>query len=304
MQPLFQQGAAITLRVILFVALSLGIMTADQRYHHMDAFRSALGVVVYPLQYLVHLPARFATWLADTISTHNELVDEIRLLKQREFRLQARLQKLEVLETENERLRKLLRSSSKVDAKVLIAELLSVDLDPYRQQVLINKGERDGVFVGEPIIDAHGIIGQVVHSGPFSSTALLISDPNHALPVQINRNGLRTIAAGTGNPDQLELLYIPNNADIIVGDKVITSGLGGRFPPDYPVAVVTDVKRAPGQAFAEVFARPAGLLDRSREVLLVGPRPPAEPEQDRENEQVAPQQSATDEQQPPADPSE
>ena len=185
------------------------------------------------------------------------------------------MQKFDALEAENLRLRELLDSSFKVSDRVLIAELMAVEMDPYRHQVILNKGERDNAFVGQPLVDAYGIMGQILHTTPFTSTAMLITDPAHATPVQVNRNGLRSIAVGTGSLSELSLPHIPNSADIRVGDLLITSGLGGRFPPGYPVATVVAVTIDPGHPFAQVSARPLSHLDRSREVLLVW-KPPAD----------------------------
>jgi rod shape-determining protein MreC len=152
---------------------------------------------------------------------------------------------------------------------VLIAELVAVEQDPFRQQVLINKGETSGLFVGQPVVDANAVVGQVTHITPFSASVLLITDATHALPVQVHRNGLRTIALGTGLINRLELPHLPNNADIKVGDLLTTSGLGGSFPPGYPVAEVIEVRYEPGQPFASVYAQTTAHLDRIREVLLV-----------------------------------
>ena len=151
----------------------------------------------------------------------------------------------------------------------LIAEILAVDLAPYRQQVMVNKGTSSGVFVGQPVLDANAVMGQVIRTNPFSSVVLLITDADHALPVEVNRNGLRTIAAGTGLSQELELLYIPKNADIRVGDLLVTSGMDERFPPGYPVARVKTVRQDPDNPFTTVIAEPTARLDRSREVLLV-----------------------------------
>jgi len=281
MQPLFQQSTGITLRLILLGALSVSIMTLDHRFDHLRLVREQLAALLYPLQILVDFPARLGTWGAATLSTHHRLLEDNTRLRSERTLMQAQLQKLVALETENSRLRDLLGSSSKVSTPVLVAELLAVDLDPYRQQVLINKGAGDNVYPGQPIIDASGVMGQIIHAGRFTSTALLISDPSHALPVQVNRTGLRTIATGTGSPDRLALRFIPTTADIRVGDAIFTSGLGGRFPPDYPVGTVSSVERPAGEAFARVFATPTARIDRSREVLLVWHRtepPPASDE--------------------------
>lgn len=271
MQPLFQQGTGPLLRTLFFVILSASLMVVDQRFNHLEQVRSFLSGAIAPLRYAVDMPARFLGWSSDQVQSRQDLIDRVNALEQENLRLRARQLKFETIRSENERLRALLDSSAQRDDRVLVAELLSVDLDPYRQQVVVNQGERDGVYAGQPLIDAYGVMGQIIRVDPFTATALLISDPNHALPVQINRNGLRTIAEGTGEPDRLDLRYIPNNADVRVGDSVVTSGLGGRFPPNYPVATVVEVERRPGEPFARVIAAPRAQLDRSREVLLVWP---------------------------------
>lgn len=177
-------------------------------------------------------------------------------------------------------MRDLLQSSLKIEDRVLIAELAAVDLDPYRQQVIIKKGSSSGVFTGQPVLDAHGVMGQVINTNILASTVLLVTDVNHALPVQVLRNGLRSIAVGTGQINRLELPYLPGNADIKPGDALVTSGLGGKFPPGYPVAKITSVEQEPGQAFLKIHAEPEAPLATTREVLLVWsiPPPAREPE--------------------------
>ena len=260
------------------MVLSLALMVVDHRQHHLETVRSVLSVVIYPLQFTADLPLSASRWLSDTFSTRNQLQEENRELRKQNLLLQAQQQKLLALETENMRLRDLLDSSLKIGDRVLIAELMAVDLDPYRQQVTIDKGSSSGVYQGQPVLDANAVMGQVIHVNRFTSTVLMITDARHALPVQINRNGLRTIAMGTGRINELELPHLPNNADIQVGDLLVTSGLGGRFPAGYPVAEVASVTREPGQPFAEVTARPSAHLDRTREALLVWKlTPPSEP---------------------------
>ena len=271
MQPLFQQAAGPLARTLFFVLLSASLMVVDHRFNHLEQLRTFLSGAIAPLRYAVDLPSQFLGWSSDRVQSRRELVAQVNELEEQNLRLRAQQQKLETLRAENARLRALLDSSPKASDRVLVAELLSVNLDPYRQQVVVNQGTDDGVYEGQPLIDAYGVMGQVIQVGPLTATALLISDPNHALPVQINRNGRRTIAEGTGEPGRLELRYIPNNADIRVGDAVVTSGLGGRFPPNYPVGDVVEVERRPGQAFSRVIAEPRARLDRSREVLLVWP---------------------------------
>jgi len=241
----------------------------DHRYHHLESVRSALSVVLYPVIYLADLPISAARSLREVFASRQQLREHNQILNQENLRLRARLQQLEALEAENMRLRDLVGSSFKIGDRVLIAELLSVDLDPYRQQVLIDKGSLSGIFPGQPVLDAHAVMGQVTHVTPMTSTVLLITDASHALPVQVDRNGLRTIAFGTGRIHELELPHLPNNADIREGDQLVTSGLGDRFPPGYPVARVSRIEHRPGEPFASIVATPSAHLERSREVLLV-----------------------------------
>ena len=264
-------------------------MTIDHRQHHLESVRATLSVLVYPLQWLVNLPETTGEWFRESLSTRRDLQEENASLRTQQLVLNTQLQRLEALEAENMRLRALLDSSFQVGKRpMLIAELLSVDMDPYRHQIEINKGTLDHLYEGQPLLDSRGVMGQLIHVGPFTSTAMLITDPSHAIPVQINRTGLRTIALGTGSIDRLDLPHIPTNADVRVGDLLVTSGLGGRFPPGYPVAEVTSVEQDPGNTFSIVEARPRANLDRSREVLLVWPAKIAEPATERSAENAPP----------------
>lgn len=252
--------------------VSIVLMTADHRAAHLKSVRAALSTLVYPLQYAVHLPIRAGAWVVDSLSSRTDLLAENERLKMDRLRLQARLEKLAELEAENRRLRTLLHSTVKTGEKVLIAELLSVDMNPFSRRIVLNKGRGAGVFVGQSLVDSQGVMGQVVNVGPFSSTALLITDPSHALPVQVHRTGLRAVATGSGAADSVTLSHIPNNADIRVGDLLVTSGLGGRFPNGYPVGRVLRVQRDSGQPFADVVVEPSARLERNREVLLLWPQ--------------------------------
>ncbi len=276
-KPLFTQGPSLTARLVTFALASIILMTVDQRLHRLENVRAGLSAMLYPLQQLVDLPSAGFNWLSDTLSSHTQLLHENRMLRDQRLLLQTRMLRYEALQAENKRLKLLLDSSVKLEGRSLVAELLEVDLDPGKHQIVIDKGSRHGVFEGQPLLDATGIMGQILHVGPFSSTAILITDPDHALPVQVNRNGLRTIAVGTGDLHRLDLPYVPNNADIRVGDLLITSGLGGRFPADYPVAIIAKVVANPAGPFAKVSAIPTAHLDRSREVLLAWPAPVSAP---------------------------
>jgi len=274
-KPLFAAETAENLRLCVFVFLSVVAMTLDHRHHHLDTLRSTLATLLFPIQYSIQLPFQAAHRLSLSLSSHADLLEENLRLQQKQAFMNARIQKLAALEAENRRLRNLLESSANITERVVIAELMKVDFDPYKHRILLNKGTINGVHAGQPLIDQQGIVGQIIHASAFTATAILITDPNHALPVQINRNGLRTLAVGTGNFSELELPHIPNNDDVQVGDLLITSGLGGRFPRGYPVARVSRVEFDPGRPFARITAEPVTQLDRRREMLLIIDEPPS-----------------------------
>lgn len=269
MQTLFIRGPSSTVRMVLFVIASIALMTIDHRWHSLEMVRGTLSNMVYPLQYTIDLPIRLYYWTDEVLSTKQTLLDKNREFEARHLENRVQLQKLDIIEKENDRLRSLLSATSKATERLLISEIINVDVDPYRQLILLNKGSNNDVYQGQPIIDAQGIMGQVIHVGAISSTAMLITDASHAIPVQIDRTGLRTNAFGTGKINQLKLRHLTHNVDIEVGDMLITSGLGGTFPPNYPVATVTRVERTAGEPFATVEAMPLALIDKSREVLLV-----------------------------------
>ena len=269
MQTLFIRGPSVTIRMVFLVAASIALMTIDHRWHSLEMVRSTLSSVVYPLQYTIDLPIRLYYWADEVLSTKQALLEKNRDFEARHLENRVQLQRLDIIEKENDRLRQLLSATPKTTERLLISEIINVDVDPYRQLILLNKGSSNDVYQGQPIIDAHGIMGQVVHVGPLSATAMLITDASHALPVQIDRTGLRANAFGSGKIDQLNLRHLPHNVDIKVDDTLISSGLGGVFPPNYPVATVTKVERTAGEPFATVEAIPLAHLDKSREVLLV-----------------------------------
>jgi rod shape-determining protein MreC len=246
-------------------------MIVDHHYSHLKVVRSSLSTVVYPLQYIVNIPVEAVEWVSNSFVTHRSLLDENTRLKEQHLLLSSRLQRFAILEKENLRLRELLESSFKLSDRVLVAELLAVDQQVFRRQIIINKGRREGAYDGQPIVDSSGIMGQIINAGAFSSTVLLITDPTHALPVQINRNGLRAIAVGAGQDGYLQLEHLPTNADIKKGDLIISSGLGRRFPQGYPVGVISSISLDPGEPFAKVKVTPSAKLEQSREVLMVWP---------------------------------
>ena len=269
MQTLFLRGPSVTLRMIILVILSIILMTADHRWQHLDTVRNTLSYLLFPVEYVVDLPIRLYYWGQQNLSSHQTLLRENRDLKDMQLQSRVQLQKLDILEKENERLRRLLSATPKTPEDHLITEIVAVDVDPYRHFIVLNKGAKDRVYKGQPIIDAHGVMGQIVYVNAMTSTAMLISDVSHAIPVQVDRTGLRSVAFGTGQTDYLDLRHIPHNADIRVGDKLISSGLGERFPRNYPVATITSIDRNTGETFIDARAEPLAQLDTSREVLLV-----------------------------------
>lgn len=249
--------------------ISVVLLALDHRSSRMDNTRSILSVLIYPVQRIVSLPVEIIEQIQDTVVSYSQLKKQNQQLKEKQLVDSIKLLKLESLENENIRLRGLLENSFKLSEQVLIAELLSVNLVPYEHVMVVNKGSRFGVHEKQSVIDANGIVGQVIRSLPLSSEVMLITDPNHAIPVQLNRNGLRTIAIGSGQLDRLNLPFLPNNADIVPGDLLVTSGLGGTFPQGYPVAVVDSFTAQPNKPFANIYATPKAKLDRIREVLVV-----------------------------------
>lgn len=241
----------------------------DHRFHYANQIRDVISIIVYPLQVLVSLPTDTGHWISENIATRDTLLVKNKQLHNENLQLRTKLLKMDSLEAKNQRLRALLGSSFRVGEKTLVAELLAVDMEPFSQKLIINKGASDMVYVGQSVLDANGVFGQIVEVNPFTSTVMMITDPSHGIPVEVNRNSLRAIANGIGKTDRIELLHLPNNADIEEGDLLVTSGLGGRFPAGYPVAYASKVTRTPGQPFIEVYATPTAKLDRSRELLLV-----------------------------------
>ncbi len=249
--------------------MSVIFLALEHRSSILDKTRSALSTLTYPIQRLVSLPLDIFDDAYDVIITYSEIKQENKRLRQKQMLDSIKLLRFQSLENENNRLRTLLESSFKLGEQVLAAELISVNLEAYEHVVVINKGVRFGVHAKQPVLDADGIVGQVFRSLSLSSEVMLITDPNHAIPVQINRNGLRTIAVGTGELDKLSLPFLPNNAEILPGDLLVTSGLGGTFPQGYPVAVVDNFTIQPDKPFAEIHATPKAKLDIIREVLVV-----------------------------------
>ena len=264
---------ALVTRVVLLALASIILMVLDHRQNHLDTVRQAIGTAVYPIQIVVDAPFRLWAWLREATTSRNELNLEVSRLQAERLLTNARLQRLSALEAENARLRDLLDARNRVRDEVRVAEIMAVEANPYSHSIVVDIGEREGAYDGQAIVDAVGVIGQIIATGLSTSQAMLISDPSHSLPVEVNRTGLRTIANGTGEFDRLVLPFVTNNADIRTGDLLVTSGLGGAFPAGYPVAVIDTVTRIPQEPFADVTATPSAKLDQVREVMLIWSSP-------------------------------
>lgn len=269
MKPIFGRGPSLQLRLFLAVIISVAAIVADSRFGVFTHVRVYLSSLVSPLQYIANAPGTLLDTMSTQVQTRSSLIEQTKQQEQQLFTLRSRLLKLDQLEHENQRLRELLGSPVHKESRKMVAELLSVDSDPFSHQVLINKGALDGVYNGQAVINDQGVIGQVLHVGSTTSRVLLITDSSHGIPVRVLRNDLRAIASGSGELDKLELRNLPRNTDVQVGDLLVTSGLGGRFPEGYPVATVTRSDYVEGKPFAQIEAKPLVALDRLRYLLLL-----------------------------------
>ncbi len=266
-KPLFSNNSSLHVKLAFCVGASLVFLAIENR-ETITVPRLPFAFIVEPVRQAVHAPARFLRKLSELGSTQTELASENRRLKEEALLLKGRQLKFEALEQENIRLRGLLDSTFKVGDQVLIAEPLSINIVPYENLVVVNKGSRYGIQPGQAVVDGNGVVGQVLRVTTHNADVVMITDPSHAIPVQINRNGLRTIAVGTGQTDRLELPYLAGSADVQPGDLLVTSGLGGVFPAGYPVARIV-APPAGVSPSGKIQARPVAQLDRNRELLVV-----------------------------------
>ncbi|HVN99280.1 MAG TPA: rod shape-determining protein MreC [Steroidobacteraceae bacterium] len=278
-RPIYGRGPSPGLRFTVYALLSLVLMYADQRARWSERLRYGLQGVAYPVQVAVNSPAAAWHWLTSSFATRTRLQDENQQLHTQVQTLEIALLRQHALEQENVQLRQLHAALPPLVKRWQVAEVIGVESGLLRQRLIINKGRNDGVHVNQPVVDGAGVLGQVAHVGPWSSEVILITDPEHALPVQITRTGLRTIAVGSGNPDELLLSYLAANSDVKSGDELVSSGLGGVFPAGYPVGHITGVRREANQLLAQVRAAPQAGIDRAREVMLIefDPAHPAAP---------------------------
>lgn len=257
--------------MLILVVLTIVLMIVDKRGDTFSGLRAAISMPLTPLQFAVSWPVQIIDRVRTAVSSHDALVQENLDLKAEQLLLKAQVQRLLALESENTQLKALLRSSTEVKGKVLVAQILAIDTEPFVNQVSIDKGNRDGLFVGQPVLDANGVMGQIIQVGPFTSRILLINDPHSGVPVQVTRNGMRAIAVGDAYSGKLHLVNVPQTADVTTGDLLITSGIGQNYPEGYPVGQVVSVVKDPGLQFSTIVVEPSAHLDRTRQVLLVWP---------------------------------
>ncbi|MFP4772170.1 rod shape-determining protein MreC [Pasteurella multocida] len=271
MKPIFGKAPPLGLRLILAILASIALIVSDGQSNAMIKARSIMETAVGGLYYLANTPRTVLDGVSDNLVDTNKLQIENRVLRDQLREKNADLLLLDQLKVENQRLRLLLNSPLRTDEYKKIAEVLTAETDVYRKQVVINQGQRDGAYVGQPIIDEKGIVGQLISVGENTSRVLLLTDVTHSIPVQVLRNDVRLIASGTGRNDELSLDHVPRSVDIVKGDLLVTSGLGGRFLEGYPVAVVESVSRDGQNYFATVTAKPLASIERLRYVLLLWP---------------------------------
>lgn len=264
----FRHGPSLLARLVFFVLLSLLLMAVDTRVKYLSEIRQAFAVVIHPLQKLADVPAT----IYDTVSeffVSQHLVGENAHLRQQYLADQGQLQRLQALEAENAQLRKLLEAARRLDSKAVMAEILRVPRDPFNRKVIVDKGSQSGIQPGQVVVDDIGVVGQITRNYPWLSEVTLITDKDHSVPVQVVRNGLRSVISGTGKDGTLELRYLAMNTDILEGDMLVTSGIDGVYPPGLPVAVVSKIERNPTYVFAQVTCTPVSGVGHHRQLLIL-----------------------------------
>jgi rod shape-determining protein MreC len=290
-RPIISRGSSPFARALILVIISVGVMVLDHRLNYLESARQWMSATLRPLQALVDLPGRTLSGMSSYFADRTRLKSENAAMREQLRLANLRLLRFESLAAENVQLRAIRESSAEIKDRTEITEIMRVDIDPYRHRVLLNKGLNYELYKGQPVLDASGVFGQVTRVNRYSAEVILITDAETATPVRINRSGLRTIASGTGSYDKLSLPFITGDADIRVGDLLVTSGLGGVFPPGYPVAHITKVQRESSETFATVEAKPLAQMDHARELLLVWHDVPAM--KDAEVDAVTSTKSAT-----------
>ena len=270
---LFATAVASTPRLVAYLGLAIILMVADRRGQYVAMVRSYAQSLAGPAYWLAAAPVEAAKTIGAHARERSELASENAKLREEMLVLRARLSRLSALQDENTRLRLLLDVRQRLGLKAQLASLVDVDLDPFRQRIVIDRGARDGVHEGQAVMDEAGVLGQVLTAEPTRAFAILITDASHALPVTVARTGLRTIAYGSGETDTLKLPHIPFSADVREGDQLVTSGLGGRFPAGLPVGTIRKVTQGDAGTFALALATPAAGISRASQVLLLYDEP-------------------------------
>lgn len=268
---MFKHGRNLESKLIICVIMSVALLLIERSNNYMAIVKGQASIIFTPIYVLANIPNTTAQHFYERTLSNHELLKENKKLKFEKLELKGMLQQFTSVKQENQRLRKLLKSSEKVSDKLLVAELLHATTEPGTQQFILNQGTQQSVFVGQAVIDANGVIGQVLSVNPFNSRVLLITDVEHAIPVEILRNNYRAIASGMGSKEYLELINVPNTVDIIIGDLLVTSGLGKRFPGGYPVGKVIFIDKNPSLPFAKIIIEPMAKINQIKEVLLVWP---------------------------------
>lgn len=262
------RSAGLGLRALVLLFACGALMASELDGERVEAPREWLSWATQPIVWLAQLPSQI-TELGDYFTTRERLRLENEALRLKQLQLESQLQRYAALEAENRRIRELLHASGRMTDQAAIANIIASNQDPYRQQITLDKGARQGVYRGQAIVDASGVLGQIVQVNPTNSVGLLLTDPDHGIPVEINRTGLQAIALGQGTAQGLRLPFLPANADVQKGDLIVSSALGGRFPAGYPVARVESIQHAPGGHFKEAIATPAARFGHGRQALLV-----------------------------------
>ena len=271
--PIFSDATAGTLRLIVYLALAAVLMVLDHRNGWLHQARRATSAAIVPIYKLAALPADWIHAGSQAVAQRGRLLDENRQLRESLLLAEARLNRMDAVAHQNVRLKALLDTQHQLGIHAQLARLIDVQLGPTRDRVMLNVGSDEGVHVGQTVVDAHGVMGQIIETLPHASVAMLVIDPDHAVPITFTRTGLRGIARGTGDPDRLVVADLPLSSDIKPGDTLVTSGLGGRFPAGFPVGIVTSLQHGASGMFLEAEVAPAADLNRSGEVLLLRDQP-------------------------------
>ncbi|HYC42334.1 MAG TPA: rod shape-determining protein MreC [Noviherbaspirillum sp.] len=305
--PLFKQGASARAKVVFFSLIALILLVADSRLRSLGAIRQVVGTALYPLQVVALLPRDAAYMVGDYFSSLSAMQKENRNLKEQQVANGHTLQQVQQLSAENAHLRRLLSANERLSAKSVMTEILYDARDPFTRKIIVDRGTSHGVAPGQPVIDDVGVVGQVTRAFPFTSEVTLLTDKDQAIPVQVVRSGLRSIAYGQGHSGSLDLRFMPANADIQNGDMLVTSGIDGVYPAGLSVAKVTQVDRKSSDAFARIVCQPLAGIDRNRQLLILltemnfPPRPePEDPKKEKAAKREAAKEAAKEAARQPA----